>query len=110
MPKPPVFTRLLTSHTSKTYILTEVDNLMFDPIILVITIAILDNAFEANVKLVEERPVNSGSCPASYSMVFNSSLKHWRPRQLQKHQSPIYHAGSLAYMPNPHPRYLRASP
>jgi len=38
----------------KTYILTEVDTLIFDPILLMITIAILDNAFESNVSSMED--------------------------------------------------------
>jgi len=39
---------------SKTYILTKVNILIFDPIILIITIAILDNLFEAKITSVED--------------------------------------------------------
>lgn len=52
-PRYPTFNYLLTS-ISKTFILTEVDALIFDPIILMITIAILDNAFKSKIKTVEE--------------------------------------------------------
>ena len=45
--------RLLTP-PSKTFILTEVDDLIFDPILLMIVIAILDNAFDAKVTSVED--------------------------------------------------------
>jgi Protein of unknown function (DUF3435) len=38
----------------KTLCFTEVDSLIFDPIILMITIAILDNAFESNVASMED--------------------------------------------------------
>ncbi|PNP56824.1 hypothetical protein THARTR1_03122 [Trichoderma harzianum] len=39
---------------TKTFILTEVDALIFDPIILMIIIGILDNAFDANIKSVDD--------------------------------------------------------
>ena len=39
---------------SKTFILTEVDNLIFNPILLMIIIAILNNAFKSKVKSVED--------------------------------------------------------
>ncbi|KAF2471333.1 uncharacterized protein BDR25DRAFT_223650 [Lindgomyces ingoldianus] len=38
----------------KTFILTEVDALLLEPIMLMITIALLDNAFESKVRFVEE--------------------------------------------------------
>ncbi|KAF2194223.1 hypothetical protein K469DRAFT_193527 [Zopfia rhizophila CBS 207.26] len=38
----------------KTFILTEVDDFIFDPILLMIVIAILDNAFDAKVTSVED--------------------------------------------------------
>ncbi|KAH7002689.1 hypothetical protein B0J12DRAFT_706296 [Macrophomina phaseolina] len=38
----------------KTYILTKVSNLIFDPFVLMIAITILDNAFEPNIRSVED--------------------------------------------------------
>ncbi len=40
--------------SSKIFLLTEVDTLIFDAIILMITIAILDDAFESNIKSAEQ--------------------------------------------------------
>ena len=38
----------------KIFVQTEVDDLIFDPVILMITLALLDDAFESNIRLVED--------------------------------------------------------
>jgi hypothetical protein len=66
---------------SKTYILTEVDDLIFDPIILMITIALLDNAFKANIRSIKDIYRIRVRAPR-YSLEFD-----WRPDILQ---TPIF--------------------
>lgn len=73
--------RFIDKLCRKTFILTEVDDLIFDPIILMITMAILDNAFDADVKSVEDVLRTRVRAPR-HSLTFD-----WRPECLQ---TPIF--------------------